>query len=449
MTSLSDKQFREVSDLTQRVEEMEASPQNRGIDPWLQAVLQSWKSTIEDISHRVQGLENVTPTTNQGNFFSTLTLGSNKVSQDRSGFNGGVADTVQDVSDRLHKLESIQASRGRDGLTGSVRFGGITFTGTRDVQDWLDEKLGISGDLVPPYGLFPDPLLILHWAWVILAPGETSTLRDMRDRDALSMSQDQLYAIQSFQHYVPLIFSGKKTSMMINTSGMSASRLGQITIFESWDGVSGQLGLKQQMAEAMNKVKDSLTDLIQETFNTTPEVRSFALGMLHTSISFVKGLSMYMSETHNNFKDVVGNTSSVWGLVTNVVEQLFKKDFGQVRAKTIGSIDARSQGLGYKIIWSSIHSVGVAQDLMSHGIKNAPAVSASYVRFVMMHSNMGKVTSLMEEIKLLKRKCEALETSVTEVKKLAEGARKVADQAMTKVGNSNKRLRHPEETKEN
>jgi hypothetical protein len=155
--------------------------------------------------------------------------------------------------------------------------------------------------------------------------------------------------------------------------------------------------------------------------------------MLHTSCSFIENLGTYISETYNNFKDVVGNEKSVWGLVTFVVEQIFRKDFGQVRAKTIGAIDANNRTSGIKIIWSSIKCVDVAQQFMSHGIKNAPAVSASYVRFVITHSNMGKVATILEDNKKLKRKIDDLELTVTSIKKIAENAKKVADQAMSKA----------------
>ncbi len=121
------------------------------------------------------------------------------------------------------------------------------------------------------------------------------------------------------------------------------------------------------------------------------------------------------------------------GLVTFVIEQIFRKDFGQVRAKTIGAIDANNRTSGIKIIWSSIRCVDVAEQFMSHGIKNAPAVSASYVRFVITHSNMGKVSGLLEENKDLKRKIEEMNTTLGAVKKIAEGAKRTADQAMSKA----------------
>jgi hypothetical protein len=76
--------------------------------------------------------------------------------------------------------------------------------------------------------------------------------------------------------------------------------------------------------------------------------------------------------------------------------------FGQVRSKTISTIDANNRTPGINIIWNSIHWVGMAQEFMSHGIKNAPAISANYVRFVITHSNMGQVSSILEDNKMPK-----------------------------------------------
>lgn len=54
---------------------------------------------------------------------------------------------------------------------------------------------------------------------------------------------------------------------------------------------------------------------------------------------------------------------------------------------------------------------------MKNEIKNAPTVSASYVRFVINNFNMGKTANLVEEHKTLKRKCEVLEDTVKDLKK--------------------------------
>jgi hypothetical protein len=405
-------------------------------------LLQGWKVIIEGLNARVTKLE--TQQNSSGNTrtksinpFSGLGIHDTSVEEDSrsTGTDANINSSSMDsITDRLTKLEKLNNDQNKDGLKGSVRFSGVIFTGKADVGAWLDKEWGEVGS-IPPYGLFADPQLLLHWIWILLSGTTNSSARDMKDRISIDMSQDKTYAIDSYQHYIPLVFTGKKSSML-NTSGMEKSRLAQIPSFESWDDATGENGLKQQIAEGLALVKHSLSDLIDETFEESPNVRAFALGMLHTSCSFIESLGTYISETYNNFKDVVGNEKSVWGLVTFVVEQIFRKDFGQVRAKTIGAIDANNRTSGIKIIWSSIRCVDVAQEFMSHGIKNAPAVSASYVRFVITHSNMGKVSAILDDNKMLKRKIDDLESVVLTIKKTAEGAKKVADQAMSKAVSS-------------
>jgi hypothetical protein len=404
-------------------------------------LLTGWKGIIERVTERVTKLEQQpsisTPAGPSSSTFDSLgiatlpeTTGTNPTQQIPS----SVSELMNSLTFRLEKLERQQADSGKESLSGAVRFSGVTFTSKEDVGAWLDSSLNSTGG-VPPYGLFADPQLLLHWVWILLSGSTNSSARDMKDRISIEMSQDKTYAVDSYQHYIPLVFTGKKSSLL-NTGGMDKSRLGQIPSFESWDDATGETGLKQQIAEGLSMVRHSISDLIEENFSNAPEVRAFALGMLNTSSSFIENLGTYMSETYNNFKDVVGNEKSVWGLVTFVVEQLFRKDFAQVRAKTIGAIDANNRSSGIKIIWSSIKCVDVAQQFMSQGIKNAPSVSASYVRFVITHSNMGKVSNILEDNKKLKRKIDDLESSIETIKKVAESAKKIADQAMSKAAGS-------------
>ena len=262
----------------------------------------------------------------------------------------------------------------------------------------------------------------------------------MKDRISIHLTQDKIYAVESYQHFVPLIFTGSsKKTLSLTVGSLDKSRLPQIPTFKSWDDPTGEQGLKQIISECTNLVKESITDLIEENLGHIPEVRAFALQMLHTSVSFIESLGTYMSDTYNNFKDVIGNDKAVWGLVTFVVEQIFRKDFGQVRAKTIGAIDAHNRASAIKIIWCSICCVDLAADFMRHGIKNAPAVSANYVRFVITHSNMGKVTTLVEENKSLKKKVEMIEESLNALKKEMTGIKKNADSAVSKVNQALKR----------
>jgi hypothetical protein len=434
-----------VGETAMKVDTIEKSKEMDKLKSNVFDLLKSWKAIIEGLTVRVNTLETSSASASAvsgqaANPFSALGI---------SGLNGTVpgtssststnppseiAELLNTLTTRIDNVERKSQDKGKDGLVGSVRLSGVTFTCKDDVGAWLDANCDNPGE-IPPYGLFADPQLLLHWIWILLSGTTNSSARDMKDRMSIEMSQDKTYAIDSYQHYIPLVFTGKKSSLL-NTGGMEKSRLGQVLTFESWDDATGENGLKQQIAEGLSMVKHSLSDLIEETFSNSPEVRAFALGMLHTSSSFIENLGTYMSETYNNFKDVVGNEKSVWGLVTFVVEQIFRKDFGQVRAKTIGAIDANNRTSGIKIIWSSIRCVDVAQQFMAHGIKNAPAVSASYVRLVITHSNMGKVATLIDENKSLKSKISDLQTSVAEIKEIAKSAKRIADQAMSKAGSA-------------
>ena len=333
-----------VTQLETRLQNCALKPDTEQVKLDIFQLLKGWKVIIESVTTRVSTLESAAKIQGSGSQLDSSAfsmLGITNMNQQSSnnqsvpstnGITSEVSDLLNVLTSRLGKLEKQHADKGKEGLNGAVRFSGVTFTNKDDVGAWLDSALTITGG-IPPYGLFADPQLLLHWVWILLSGTTNSSARDMKDRISIEMSQDKTYAVDSYQHYIPLVFTGKKSSLL-NTGGMDKSRLAQIPSFESWDDATGEAGLKQQIAEGLSMVRDSLSDLIEENFCDSPEVRAFALGMLHTSISFIENLGTYMSETYNNFKDVVGNEKSVWGLVTFVVEQLFRKDFGQVRAKT-------------------------------------------------------------------------------------------------------------------
>ena len=103
---------------------------------------------------------------------------------------------------------------------------------------------------VPPYGIFADPQLLLHWVWITLSGVETSSAQDMKDCLFISMTQDKTYMVDLCQHYIPLVFTGRKSSLL-NTGGMDKSCLSTILTFKSWDDTTGETGLKQQIAEVL------------------------------------------------------------------------------------------------------------------------------------------------------------------------------------------------------
>ena len=94
-----------------------------------------------------------------------------------------------------------------------------------------------------------------------------------------------------------------------------------------------------------------------------------------------------MTETYNNFQHIVGEEQSVWGLVIFVAEQIFRKEFAHVRSITIGSMNTRDKKSALRLIWASIRTVAVAPKFNEIEIENTLAISASYGRFMLTHSN--------------------------------------------------------------
>ena len=76
-----------------------------------------------------------------------------------------------------------------------------------------------------------------------------------------------MFAIESYQYHIPLLFTGKKTLSLLTGGGMDKIRLVQIPKFKSWNDPLSENMPKQQMSEGMGKAKQSLLGLsIEEVF---------------------------------------------------------------------------------------------------------------------------------------------------------------------------------------
>jgi hypothetical protein len=197
-------------------------------------------------------------------------LGTQATTNSTQSIPSSVSELLNSLTSRLGKLEHKQAGNGKESVSGAVRFSSVTFTSKNDVGAWLDSSLITTGGVLP-YGLFADPQLLLHWVWILLSGSTNSLAGDMKDHISIEMSQDKTYTVDSYQHYISLVFTGKKSSLL-NMGGMDKSCLAQIPTFKSWDDATGETGLKQQIAEGLAMVHHSISDLIKENFSNAPEV---------------------------------------------------------------------------------------------------------------------------------------------------------------------------------
>ena len=362
----------------------------------------------------------------------------------QSGTNNFVASStdtsiVESLSTRLKDVEHlIQAFTKTKSEMDSVRIGNATFTCQKDVEKWYGEH--INGlDKMPRYGLFVCPMILLQWVYcriVGTAAGQTEILNLKK----LEVEEPELRAIESLGIVVPWVFSGKTDNALKNTGGLEKAHFSNAASFANWEDPAMDTGLKEMIEDNLDDVESAISSQIDDTFEGHPVVQSLAKDMLNISYNFIKHLTQYMSHTFTQFKKQdVGSDKVIWNLITYVVSNLFSKDFAKKRNLAIGAVTSVNKYGAFKVMWCSWRSVGLAKRLSNIGIKDTPAVSASYVRFVLTQSNMGKVGSLVEQNKKLQSSVDRLGEEVKSLKKLVKEAKSTADAAMSKASKSNKR----------
>ena len=400
----------------------------------LRKVLDSYKKMIEGLRLQVKNLANKSGGSGAGPqvSFGGLNLGGGN---NTAPVNPTPAQVPQVVLDRISDLELFVQGLNK-GVSESVRINNVTFGSVDDVELWM-MKNGPPGNGVPRHGLFVDPLILFHWVYTKLS-GSSTTPSELTARKKLDLNELELRSLESYGTDVPFILSGKQGLLDSTVTGLDKSRLNNIKSYKEWENPGLQTGLRQRIEATLLQVKSSLSQMIDREFRSYPFVAGLAKEMLVISHSFILSLNHYISETYTNFSAMnIGSGKEIWALVTFVVEELFKRDFSKKRESSIGSLDPESRLSGFTAMWCAIQSAGLAKHLDTVGIKDTPSVSASYVRFVLTQSNMGKVGALVEENNNLKRKLETQQDELTAVKKLATDAKRLADSAISKINNSN------------
>ena len=214
----------EVTALKNSIQKIPKAQPPAGLDPKLQTVLMSWKSTIQSLVNKTSVLEGAMAKQSNGNAIGNLALGTGGGGAQGNTTTIAVDEAIESVSKRVEKLEQAEAGKKKDSLSGAVRLGGITFSGTKDVQSWIEGAMPHAQDGIPPYGLFADPQLLLHWTWAVLSGSHNTTVREMKDRVSIDLSQDKVFAIDASQHIVPLIFSGKRSSLNSKNDGFGRQK---------------------------------------------------------------------------------------------------------------------------------------------------------------------------------------------------------------------------------
>ena len=146
----------------------------------LKSVLSSFQTRLVKLTDKVKALESTTSLVPQaqGSGLGNLQLASSptNVSHQVKGINAtnlsGFNKTLDGINDRIDTLEEHNCLRDEQGLLESVRFLGHTFVDQNDMELWLSQN-GLPQDIIPPFGLFVDPILLYYWVYTRMVGGGT------------------------------------------------------------------------------------------------------------------------------------------------------------------------------------------------------------------------------------------------------------------------------------
>lgn len=373
-------------------------------------------------SDRSGGLPSVKPTSDDG------------ANTPPAGEGHDIWNTLDDTVKRVSKLESENKLRDTKSLDEAVRLMDMVFTSSDDVENWYCSAVSEGMDSLPASGMFIDPLIALQWIGDrLIDRGEKrNSLDSLLLAKRLDIDEVQLTAIDSFSSDLPLVFTGNTKEKIVTDP--TKSRLANMPTWESFHNTLTGSGLSQQISHVADMTEQAMTQGIINTFKRDGRAYTLANHMLTVSFNFIRQLLTYMTDTRNEFIGIgVGSEKDIWRLITYVVEQLFRTEFARARMEFMGNRDSTKRSSRFVMMWCSIKSVGVAQNLLKIGIKDTPRVSASYNRFVLTQSNMGKVTNLVEENKNLRTELESLKSQIKSLKTVVDNTKRTADSTASKV----------------
>lgn len=342
----------------------------------------------------------------------------------------------EDVLGRLEQLnESVKAfaSSPTDGSPEGVEIGDLKFPGRPDLGIWVKDNLK---DWNYPFGVFLDVYSFLARIQMGYTLEDTaqSMLKSLDLNAKVHLTSDETTTLSGFMYMIPPIL-GKSGSGNTAISSTKNTFLPALKEKEDWENSMRNGGVKRVIEEQMPNIIYQMKDLIGTRLRGNSQAIMLATTCLSISHTFVVELSRFISDTHRDL-DLAGFPANAsWLLVTKLVVRMFGTDLDKVRSYMRGKMDTEHPNeLATDALWATLRTIGVMQDYMRHGIENHPAISAEYVRFLVLNSGVGTMAKIQEKMKEVESKLEeigaqakAAQSAASRANNTAEAAKKLAE----------------------
>ena len=342
-----------------------------------------------------------------------------------------LADNGQRMDDKIDHLKTtldgltsniLQKQEARKGKGKSVSLGKHVFNSPAELGAWADVTFK---NQVIPFGVFVDPYTILQRITSYRDVASDSVIKDMKTRRDVQITADEEIAIASFDKPLPKLFRG------VSNDNSPRSWVPGIPTKTRWEDEYGMAGVKLTILNNLDNVSDGLASAIEarisDTTTDSRECQALARELVASSISFLKSLCTFISETNRNLLLAGFNESSAWDLVCKLVHRIFARDCHVVRGSVSEHLDAsEKKAMAVNVLWATLSTHQIIKEYTSHGIENHPSIASEYVRFLVANSGLSKLDKM-------EKKLVAAEKEIVDMKKEVKEARRIADKSTTRL----------------
>jgi hypothetical protein len=285
------------------------------------------------------------------------------------------------------------------------------------------------------FGPFSDLFVVLAIAEDLECQStKGETLKEMEAFDKAGLNHPgEATVAYALRQSAPPLFSKSTGVAAVNKTYLKALKCA-----EDWDRMAGGHvfpGLKQKIESHMESIQAEVASVICETLDGRLRVTSLAKDMLACSIRFLTMLCEYMSNTFKELTDISKFPKpEAWLLVTQIVARIFR-DMNAAK-KGIRSVHPKTSGLTNtaKTLFAMLRIHEVMREYEELEIKNHPAVSSEYVKFLATHVGFNEARSIRDSVTEVDKKVQKIDTEIKRVAEVAKSAERLAKFAKEKVG---------------
>jgi HD-GYP domain-containing protein (c-di-GMP phosphodiesterase class II) len=194
-------------------------------------------------------------------------------------------------------------------------------------------------------------------------------------------------------------------------------------------------GLKQKIEAHTESIQAEVTSVIGETLEGRLRVSSLAKDMLSASVRFLNMMNEYMSTTYKELTDISKfPKAKAWLLITQIISRIFR-DMNAAK-KGICSVHPRTSGLTNtaKTLFAMLKIHKVMREYEELEIKNHPAVSSEYVKFLATHVGFNEARSIRDSVAEVETKIQKVDVEQKKILETVRTAKRLAKYCKEKVG---------------